>query len=334
MKASDLVEHFARMLRGFATPAWVRAIERADCARAVWDEVSSSGFLDAIVPTDAGGAGLSLMDVNALWQELGRQAVPLPIGETMIARALLAAGGVPAPDGPIALAVTKPGHNVIVQSGLVAHHVLVQYQGIFYLQPAISGTPHPTGVAGDLSAFMKWDEFGGALFRLEDCTLRNLAAVLRAALIAGAGDRLAEMTAAYANERIQFGKPIGRQQALQQNLAVMAEEVVAARIASQMGCAPAFLPSSAQAAIAKSVTSTAATRLAATAHAVHGAMGMSEEHDVHLFTRRLHQWRLAEGSEVYWNRLLGKLRLESRACSVDFARDCTSGSSGSAVLGT
>ena len=49
----------------------------------------------------------------------------------------------------------------------------------------------------------------------------------------------------------------------------------------------------------------AATRVAATAHAVYGAIGISEEHDLQLFTRRLHEWRLADGSETYWNRLLG-----------------------------
>src|SRR3546814_5097152 len=48
-------------------------------------------------------------------------------------------------------------------------------------------------------------------------------AISRAALISGAADRVVTMTASYANERVQFGKPIGRQQALQQNMAVMAE---------------------------------------------------------------------------------------------------------------
>ena len=128
------------------------------------------------------------------------------------------------------------------------------------------------------------------------------------------------MTAAYANERVQFGKPIARQQALQQNMAVMAEDAVAARIASQLGCASGFPPTLAAAATAKSVASRAAARVAATAHAVHGAIGISEEHDLQLFTRRLHAWRLADGSESYWNRKLGALRLASDAGSVDFVR--------------
>lgn len=129
------------------------------------------------------------------------------------------------------------------------------------------------------------------------------------------------MTAAYANERHQFGKPIGRQQALQQQMAVMAEDMVACRLAAQLGCADAFPPLAGAAAIAKSVTGAAAPRIAATAHAVHGAIGISEEYDLQLFTRRLHEWRLADGSEGWWNRLLGAARLDDVRGSVDHVRD-------------
>jgi hypothetical protein len=105
------------------------------------------------------------------------------------------------------------------------------------------------------------------------------------------------MTTRHANERVQFGKPIGRQQALQQNLAVMAEDAVAARIAAQLGCARGLDVSLAAAAVAKSTASSVAARLAGTAHAVHGAIGISEEFDLPLLTRRLHEWRLADGSK-------------------------------------
>lgn len=61
-------------------------------------------------------------------------------------------------------------------------------------------------------------------------------AVLHAAAIAGAADRLLAMCVDYAGQRVQFGRPIGRQQALQQQLAVMAEDVVAARLACELAC--------------------------------------------------------------------------------------------------
>jgi alkylation response protein AidB-like acyl-CoA dehydrogenase len=146
--------------------------------------------------------------------------------------------------------------------------------------------------------------------------------IVRATAIAGAANRLLDMTVAYANERVQFGKPIGRQQALQQQLAVMAEHVIAARMAAEIVCAAGFPASLFRVAVAKTVTSQAAVPIATIAHAVHGAIGISEEYDLQLFTRRLHEWRLADGSEAYWSRLLGGARIESDTdTSITFVRE-------------
>ena len=75
------------------------------------------------------------------------------------------------------------------------------------------------------------------------------------------------------------------------------------------------------AAIAKQVASIAAVPVAEIAHAVHGAIGISEEYDLQLYTRRLHEWRLADGSEAYWAAQLGAARLAAaNQSSVDFIR--------------
>ncbi|MFD2577642.1 acyl-CoA dehydrogenase family protein [Novosphingobium colocasiae] len=151
--------------------------------------------------------------------------------------------------------------------------------------------------------------------------LRPLAATVRAALIAGAAARLTEMSTNYCNERVQFGKPIGRQQSVQHMLAVMAEDMIACRIAAEIGLSKGLDMPIAVAATAKATTSAAATRIAASAHAVHGAIGISEEYDLQLLTRRLHEWRLADGSEGYWAAQLGKQRLANSASSIDWVRD-------------
>lgn len=310
---SEFLEPFERMLEDVATPAAVRAVERGGSIDAMWGVFAESGFLDALVPEERGGAGLSLAEVQPLWMALGRHAVPLPVGETMIARALLAE----APDGPIALAVAE-GAAVVVPCGLVAAHLLIESSGGLHL---VEAKVEATGVPASLAARIDAGAWPAPVAPVPEGGLRALAAILRAALIAGAAERLTQMTATYANERVQFGKPIGRQQALQQQMAVMAEEMVAARIASQLGCVGGFPPGLVAAATAKSIASRAAARVAATAHAVHGAIGISEEHDLQLFTRRLHEWRLSDGSETYWNRLLGAERLKDAGRSVDFVRE-------------
>ena len=72
--------------------------------------------------------------------------------------------------------------------------------------------------------------------------------------------------------------------------------------------------------MAKSRTSEASVLIASTAHALHGAIGVTDEYDLQLLTRRLHEWRMAHGSEAWWNVVVGKSVLESELPLVDFVR--------------
>jgi acyl-CoA dehydrogenase len=305
MEMQELIDPFARLIEDVCTPAAVRAIETGGDKAGMWQAFSESGFLDALVAEDAGGAGLSLADAAPLVALLGAHAVPLPVGDTMVARALLAAAGLDAPDGPIAISTGSGA----VPFATVASHVLYGSCEA----PMLSAAPvEPTGVHHDVDGYTPG---------LDGKALRPLAAVLRALLISGAAGRVMDMTVAYSNERIQFGKPIGKQQAVQQQLSVLAEQAVAARIAAAIGARSGILPRLADAAIAKHGASVAAGQIAAIAHAVHGAIGISEEYDLQLLTRRLHGWRLADGSEGYWSEVLGGLRSASPAMpTADFIR--------------
>jgi acyl-CoA dehydrogenase len=316
MDINELLEPFARMLDAAATPAVVRAVEHGGSADALWDEIAQSGFLDALVAEEHGGAGLSLADIEPLIEAMGARAVPLPVAETMVARALLASAGVAAPEGPIAL-VTSLAQPV--PCGLVAKAALVDCGDALVLCDMAQFSPAPTGVINSLAARISGTPEGQTLPR-QATGLRPVAAVVRAALIAGAAARLCDVTTAYASERVQFGKPIGRQQSLQQMLAVMAEDMIACRIAAQLGASHGLEVPVAAAATAKVTTSTAAPRIAASAPAVHGAIGISEEYDLQLFTRRLHEWRMADGSESYWSQILGEQRLAASVTSVDWIR--------------
>ncbi|SCU91224.1 hypothetical protein CNECB9_5060001 [Cupriavidus necator] len=53
---------------------------------------------------------------------------------------------------------------------------------------------------------------------------------------------------------------------------------------------------------------------------------MTEEYDLQLYTRRLHEWRMADGSEAYWNRILGQSLLAQPGRTVtDFVRETLCG---------
>jgi acyl-CoA dehydrogenase len=320
MDGHEFSEPFTRLLGAIATPEVVRAVEGGATGDAMWRELAKSGFLDALVAEEHGGAGLSLAAVEPLIEAVGARAVPMPVAETMVARALLARAGVVAPEGPIAL-VTSTAAGQVVSAALVATHVLLDTGDALLMAARGALSIEGTGVVHSLAARISWaGAIKGTSIARPAGGLRPIAAVIRAALMAGAGERLLEMTAAFANERVQFGKPIGRQQALQQNLAVMAQDAVATRIAAQLACAHGLDVPLMAAATAKSVASAAAARIAATAHAVHGAIGISEEHDLQLLTRRLHEWRVADGSEGYWNGVLGAARLRDPATTVDWLR--------------
>ncbi|MCY1232193.1 hypothetical protein D9M68_670430 [compost metagenome] len=74
------------------------------------------------------------------------------------------------------------------------------------------------------------------------------------------------------------------------------------------------------AAIAKARSSEAAQLVAASAHALHGAIGVTEEYDLQLLTRRLHEWRAAHGSEACWSMQVGEALLATEAAAVEFVR--------------
>nr|NIR99282.1 acyl-CoA dehydrogenase [Gammaproteobacteria bacterium] len=134
----------------------------------------------------------------------------------------------------------------------------------------------------------------------------ELMALARVAQMAGALERILELTLQYANEREQFGRPIARFQAIQHNLAVMAAEVAAAvRIADAAVDALGGERFEFEVAAAKARVGEAAGVCAESAHQVHGAMGFTHEHQLHHFTRRVWAWREEFGNEVYWRRRLG-----------------------------
>lgn len=101
---------------------------------------------------------------------------------------------------------------------------------------------------------------------------------------------------------------------MQQNLAIMAGQTAAATAAADLG-AEAFADNLRLLVIAaaKSRAGEAAGIACAHAHQIHGAIGLTYEHSLHFFTKRLWSWRDEFGHETEWNRLLGRHMMRAGA---------------------
>lgn len=320
-----------RLLEQECTPAVIREVESTGRAGSLWRALEQSGFADAMVPESADGAGLSLLDAWAIVFALGRYAVPTPFAQTMLARAWLHQAGMRIPSGSITFApfqVRESAEGLScrhVSFGRLADHVVIQHQQRILILATEDASVTMSGGHASLDADLFWPaNLLDAAQRTEAAPnlMAELQAWCLAALIAGAGDRVLEMTLDYANQREQFGKPIGRFQALQQQISEMAEQVFGVRMASEMSCrTDGFRPNALLAAVAKMQCSQAVDKIASVAHAVHGAIGVTKDYDLQLYTRRMREWARSGGGHGYWASMIGAAALSSPHGALDFIRE-------------
>lgn len=312
------LEALDKLLADQATGAAVRRMEADTPDTSVWRAIAQAGFFDLMLAEERGGAGLPLTELFPLFQRIGRDGIPLPVAQTIVARGLM-----PLPDLPSSSIVTlatrlqRPAAGGLycpyTPSGMLASHVLACDAGQLVLLDCVGAVREAVGDRRSLLAHLRWPDAGAATaLGAGGDALASHAGALTAALLSGAMQRCFEMTLEQCNNRVQFGKSIGKFQAIQQQVSVMAEHVLAASIAAECayrgeGPAPAALA----AAVAKSRCSEAVGVVAATAHAVHGAIGMTDEFDLGILTRRMHEWRLQYGAEMHWNQQIGAQVLAS-----------------------
>jgi acyl-CoA dehydrogenase len=317
-----------RLFADQATGALVNAAETGTRPRELWRLVEEAGFADAL--GEASGI-VGIVDAVAILRAAGRHAAPLPLAETMLARFALAAVPLPAPAGPLALAPVERDDVLALRRATGGWHL----SGVARRVPWAREAPRIAVVAGGMVALVApgqteirraanlageprdtvtFDhslaaDAAAPLPKTVDAhLLYRLGALCRAAQMAGALEAALALTVQYASDRVQFGRPIGKFQAIQQQLAQFAEQVAAATVAVTASAEAIAAGGDAffAAAIAKIRAGEAAGKGSEIAHQVHGAIGFTHEHRLHHLTRRLWSWRDEFGVESAWSIALGR----------------------------
>jgi acyl-CoA dehydrogenase len=297
---------------------------------ALWATLEETGLARLTLPASAGGAGASLLESAVVLQAAGAHAARVPLVETdLLAGWLMTVAGLPVPDGPLTLGagdleLSRTAHRAagtlrrVPWARAAAALVVLAGEEVVVLEPGaftvsdganIAEEPRDTVVVDGPVAVASVSGTVGDELRLR-------AAFGRSQLLAGAAKGALAAAVRYAGTRVQFGRPVGKFQAVQQQLALAAAEVAAATAAAtsaaRVADADGFTARSARfaVAVAKSRTSEAAGEVARIAHQVHGAIGFTREHDLRLLTTRLWAWRDEDGSEAEWNELIGALSLD------------------------
>lgn len=330
-----VAELTARIFADLADPQSVNRLDDGTWKAPFWRALCDAGLPLAWVPERLGGAGASLAEGFALLGVAGRFAVAVPLAETLMAGWLLTCAELEAPQGAMTIAPCRPGDRIIFgQDGTLsgralgipfaseAQNLAVMAQCETDVVVALVSArdcmiDDGQNLAGDASNIVRFEHvkplrYARAPSGFDHAALMMMGSVSRSVQTAGALESILSLTVSYANERVAFDRPIGKFQAVQQNLARLAGQTAAALAVSASAAdtiaqsdhldEAAFL----EAASAKIRCAEAATEGAAIAHQVFGAIGFTKEHILHRFTLRMLGWRDEFGSESYWAAELGR----------------------------
>jgi acyl-CoA dehydrogenase len=329
MSDQDLVVETVRDILTSHEPFVLTPDRRWDAG--LWATLAEAGLTGVGLPESSGGSGGELADAVAIVATLARGAAAVPVAEQLLVAgpALLAADlSLPSPEEPLTFAVADavtvhpvdngdgPGRFTVngtvtdLAWAGVAQHVAV-------LAPAPAGLDGALLAVIDASRLEATDAFnlageprgslvldqapasGALLTEAQAGEVRARFALARAVQLAAALEQVLAWTVQYAGERHQFGRALGKFQAIQ--VTAVAALTDAAVQALDRGAADVVLA----AAAAKVRAGAAVEVVARLAHQVHGAIGFTQEHRLHHLTRRLWSWRDEGGSELAWARVLG-----------------------------
>ena len=283
----------------------------------IWADLVDLGWLGLHLPEEYGGSGYGLEPLAVVVEELGRAVAPGPFVPTVIASALidrvagtavkdrylarLADGTVTA---GIGLDAWTAGHGLDVRGATASGRMTTVLggglAGLLVLEAgddvvlADLGDGVSVETPGNLdpsrrSARVVLD--GAPVTVLADArqTLVDLARVVLSAEAVGVARECTDLAAAYAKQRIQFGRPIGTYQAVKHHCADMAVATELATSAVWDGARAAATGGEQltyAAAVAATLAGPAADLCANLSTQVHGGIAITWEHDLHLYMRR------------------------------------------------
>jgi len=277
----DFVDSVRRCCDAAAIPMRSRDEQHLD--RALWRRLGDLGVLG--LGTGEGEAAW----LAAVFAELGAHLCPGPLAATVMALQLLPLDG--AAEVRSGERIVAVGCDGVFPWGMDAD-VLIGLAGdaAWLVDPASPRHAMAT-LAREPWARVEAEPLQALVGGRKAASTGDLAV---AALLAGAAQRLVEMTAEHARTRNQFGRPIGDFQAVAHPLAAASAALhnaasllqAAARMVDTGGDARAVC------AAARTVAADAALDAARVAHQVHGATGFTEESPVAAYSTRIRQWTL------------------------------------------
>lgn len=332
-----LTETIQRLLSDHVSRDLIIASEQGEWAQGLWDALEENGLTKVLVSEAGGGVGAQWSDAALLIKAAGEHGAPVPFGETIVAAWLLDQAGLPVPEGPItllegdSLSLTGKGDNLTLDGQVDGvpwarfskHGVAVVPDADGKMQlccislEGVDLTPamNIAREGRDSLSFSGTPIVASAPYNPATAgfTLRHWGALIRSLQMGGALNRLLAQSVAYANERTQFGKPIGKFQAIQQQLSVLATQAAAAGVAANYAAQAVEKGNvSHEIAVAKVRADEAANIATSIAHQVHGAIGFTYEHTLHFATRRLWSWRAEYGAGCEWAAELGAQVLQNK----------------------
>ncbi len=292
----------------------------------VWATVRELEWHLVGVDESRGGAGGSLRDLAVLAEATGRHGVAVPLVETAAAAQVLAAAGRALPTGTVTVVFGGQLRDGVLSGTVgrapwaeVADQLVVMASDGHGGEVAVLVDRTTVRVEGgrNLASEPRDTVVLDGVRVPPDAVLpdappvaevRALLALLRAAQTVGALEAAFEHTRRHVSERVQFGKPLIAFQAVGHGLAAVVSELTLARTSLDAAVRAWEARDGHLEAVAASrvVVGAAATEVARVAHQLHGAMGVTREHPLHLSTRRLWSWRDEVGTERSWALQLGR----------------------------